>query len=43
MRENVLFGPARDIQQRPRRKEIEAGLGESGSVFALEPLVELFL
>src|SRR4051812_26487978 len=40
VRENVLFGPAGDIEQRPRGEEVEASLGERHPVLSLEPLVE---
>src|SRR6185369_8257660 len=43
MGENVLFGPARNIEQRARRKEVETGAGKGRALLALEPLVELFL
>jgi hypothetical protein len=43
MSENVLFRPSGDIEQRTRREEVETGLRERRPVFALEPLVKLFL
>src|SRR5689334_3666356 len=43
VRENVLLGPARQIEQSPCRKEVEAGLGKSSALFPIETLVELFL
>src|SRR5437868_13330572 len=43
VRENVLLGPAGDIEQSSGRKEVEAGLGERHSVLTLETLVELRL
>ena len=43
MRENVLFRPARDIEQGARRKEVEARLGEADAILPRQPLVELFL
>src|SRR6476469_1720005 len=41
--ENVLLGPAGEIEQRPGGQEFEARLREFGAVFAYQPLVELFL
>src|SRR5690242_10987727 len=41
--ENVLLGPAGDVEERARRQEVEAGLRKRGAVLALEPFVELFL
>src|SRR5438270_3514470 len=43
MREDVLLGPARDIEQGARREEIETGLCQWHPPLALEPLVELRL
>src|SRR5688572_601160 len=43
MRENVLFGPTRNIEERTCGKEVEAGLGEAGPALAIKALVELFL
>src|SRR4051812_41460612 len=40
MRENVLLGPAGDVEQSARREEIETGLGERHPALAVEPLVE---
>ena len=43
MGENVLLGPAGEVEQRAVRQEIEAGLGQRDPVFARQPLVELLL
>src|SRR5688500_850025 len=42
MGENVLLCPAGEIEDRPVRQEVEAGLGQSHAALALEPFVELF-
>src|SRR3954447_10968440 len=41
--ENVLLGPAGEIEQGSVGQEIEAGLGELGAAFARQPDVELLL
>ena len=41
--ENVLLGPAGEVEQRASRQEIEAGLRKRRPLLALEPLVELLL
>src|SRR5687768_3607294 len=43
MGENVLFRPAGEIEQRPRRQEIEAGLRQLDAVLPRQALVELLL
>jgi hypothetical protein len=43
VRKDVLLRPAGNIEQRARRKEIEAGLRKRGPALALEPFVELVL
>src|SRR3546814_8062916 len=40
MRENIDLGPAREVERRARRQEIEAGLREAGAPFARQPHVE---
>ena len=41
--ENILFGPAREIEQGTVGKEIEAGLGEFNPAFADQALVQFLL
>src|SRR4051794_16805502 len=43
VRENVLVGPAREVEQGARREEVEACLHQFHPILAGEPLVELFL
>src|SRR5205823_15131589 len=43
MRENVLLGPAGEVEQGAGWKEVEARLGQRSAVLACEPLVELDL
>ena len=43
MRENVLFGPAGEVEQCAMGKEVEASLRQRDAIFALQPLVELLL
>ena len=37
MREDVLFGPAHQVELRARRQEAEAGLGFAGAALARQP------
>ena len=43
MRENIVFRPTGEVEQRPGGEEVEAGLGQLHPVFADKPLVELLL
>src|SRR5512146_2667374 len=43
VREDVLLGPAGEIEQCARGNEFEAGLGERDAILALQPLVEFLL
>src|SRR5438445_12092901 len=43
MGEDVLLGPAGDVEQCARRQEIETGLGERHPTLTLEPLVKFVL
>ena len=43
MRENVLLGPAGNVEHRARRQKVEAGECKIGPVLTLEPLIELVL
>src|SRR5690349_24167317 len=43
VREDVLLGPAGEIEQCARGNEFEAGLGERDAILAFQPLVEFLL